>query len=331
MNCLFLILKYQLLNKMKKNILLIIVALSFKGFAQTDDLLDMIDKEAKPTTNYTTATFKGTRLINGQTNETIAAKHMNFWIQHRFGRVNSGFENYWGLDESRVRIGFDYGVTNNLMIGIGRSSFEKTADYFAKYKLLKQSSGAKNMPFTLTLLAGGAINTMPTGYISDLGSPVKFFDNTERQSYFGQLILARKFSEAVSLQLMPTFLHNNKVDSPYLNNDIIAMGVGGRVKISKRISINGEYYAQLGDQVSGVPPNIDVVGKPYKNSLALGVDIETGGHVFQLHFTNSRGMIEKQYITGTTGSWTKGDIHYGFNVSRTFTFDPKSKQKKKTE
>ncbi|KAF4530227.1 hypothetical protein B566_EDAN018388, partial [Ephemera danica] len=144
-----------------------------KALTTTDDLMDQLEKDIKPTTDVTMATFKGTRLINGQTNETIAAKHMNMWIQHRFGRVNSGFEGFYGLDESRVRIGFDYGLTDNLMIGIGRSSFQKTADYFAKWKVLKQSKGAKNMPFTATILAGGAINAMPTGYPTEVTNELR--------------------------------------------------------------------------------------------------------------------------------------------------------------
>ena len=301
----------------------ILFLLVFKLTAQ-DDLMDQLDKEVKPTIDYTNATFKGTRLINGQTNETIAAKHLNFWIQHRFGRVNSGFNGFWGLDESRVRIGFDYGITDNLMIGIGRSSFQKTSDYFVKYKLFRQSKGARIMPVTATLLAGGAINAMPTGYSTELGTTMNFNNNIERQSYFGQLILARKFNESVSFQLMPTFLHNNKTESADVKNDIFAVGIGGRVKVSKRISVNGEYYAQVRSYDGNS-------AYPYKNSLSLGVDIETGGHVFQLHLTNSRGMIEKQYIAGTTGLWQKGDIHYGFNVSRVFSFDPKTKQAKKKE
>jgi Membrane bound beta barrel domain (DUF5777) len=298
-----------------------LLLMSVMAYCQ-DDLMDQLDKETKPTTDYTTATFKGTRLMNGQTNETMAAKHMNMWIQHRFGRVNTGFEGFYGLDESRVRIGFDYGITNNLMVGIGRSSFQKTADYFLKYKLFRQSKGLKNMPFTTTLLAGGAINAMPTGYTTELGTTMKFFDNVERQSYFGQIILARKFSESLSLQIMPTFLHNNKAESTEVENDVAAVGIGGRIKLSKRISLNGEYYAVIREYED------DNDTYPYKNSLSIGFDIETGGHVFQLHFTNSRGMIEKQFITGTTGQWSKGDIHYGFNISRVFSFDPKTKKKK---
>jgi Membrane bound beta barrel domain (DUF5777) len=311
--------------KMKLIYSFVLLILCFDAFSQ-DDLMDQLDKETKPTTDYTTATFKGTRLMNGQTNETIAAKHMNMWIQHRFGRVNTGFEGFYGLDESRVRIGFDYGLTDNLMIGIGRSSFEKTSDYFVKYKLLRQSKGAKKMPLSATLLLGGAINAMPTGYTTDMGEVMKFNNNKERQSYFGQLILARKFSESVSIQLMPTFLHNNKTETAFLENNVFALGFGGRVKVSKRISLNGEYYLAIDPNSDGFLTVANT--KKYENSLSFGVDIETGGHVFQLHFTNSRGMIEKQYITGTTGQWSKGDIHYGFNISRVFSFDPKTKKKK---
>jgi hypothetical protein len=303
----------------KKIAFLTCICLSTKVLAQ-DDLLDQLDKEAPKETNYSSATFKGTRLMNGQTSETLAPKHLNMWIQHRFGRLNSGFNGFYGLDESRVRIGFDYGITERLMVGIGRSSFEKTADYFVKYKLLRQSNGLRNMPFTATLLAGGAINASETGYTSELGNLVKFYNNTQRQSYFGQLILARKFSEGFSLQLMPTFMHNNLSESTAIDNNILALGVGGRIKLSKRTSFNVEYYSPL--------ESLSDEAFPYKNSLAIGFDIETGGHVFQLHFTNSRGMIEKQYITGTTGQWSKGDIHYGFNVSRVFSFDPATKKKK---
>jgi hypothetical protein len=298
-----------------------LVALLFctKVWAQ-DDLLDQLEKQAPTETNYTTATFKGSRLMNGQTVETIAKKHLNMWIQHRFGRVNSGFDGFYGLDESRVRIGFDYGVSDRLMVGIGRSSFEKTADYFAKYKLLRQSTGNRSMPITATLLVGGAINTAATGYTTELGNTMKFYNNTERQSYFGQLIIGRKFSEGFSLQLMPTLLHNNKTESNTIDNNLAVIGIGGRMKLTKRTSFNAEYYSPI--------EALSDDSFPYKNSLAIGFDIETGGHVFQLHFTNSRGMIEKQYIAGTAGQWSKGDIHYGFNVSRVFSLDPSTKKKK---
>lgn len=296
--------------------MLALLFVSAKIIAQ-DDLLDQLEKEAPQTKSFTTATFKASRLMNGQTVETLAPKHMNMWIQHRFERLNTGFEGFWGLDGSRVRIGFDYGITDRLMVGIGRSSFEKTADYFAKYKLIRQGTGPGSMPFTASVLVGGAMTAMPTRSVTELGNIIRFNNNRERQSYFAQVLLARKFSESLSLQLMPTFLHNNKSESADIPNDLVALGAGGRIKLSKRITFNAEYYARLGD---------DEV--PYKNSLAIGFDIETGGHVFQLHFTNSRGMIEKQYIAGTLGQWSEGDIYYGFNISRVFSFDPSTKKKK---
>jgi lipopolysaccharide assembly outer membrane protein LptD (OstA) len=235
--------------------------------------------------------------------------------------VNSGFiDNFFGLDEAKIRLGLEYSLTDKWLVGAGRSTIEKTYDLYSKYKVVAQSN---KMPITATLYGGMTTNTMPTGYTTAIGNVMRYQNNLQRQSYFGQLLIARKFSDKLSLQVMPTILHNNKSESIYLENRLLSMGFGGRYKLTNRFSISAEYYKNLVDkedyeESAGTP-------YPYQDSFSLGIDIETGGHVFQLHFTNSRGMIEKHFIGQTPGSWGAGDIFYGFNVARTFSLEPKKK------
>lgn len=288
-------------------ILSLILTVAQSLYAQ-DDLMSILDKE-KTGPVFTTATFKSTRIINGQSIETIAEKHLDFRISHRFGAVNSGFTNLWGLDEARIRIGLEYGITDRLMVGVGRSSYQKTYDYFAKYKLLRQSN-RRFEPVSITAYAGAFTNATPT-------SPdMKFYNNLERQSYVGQLLIARKFGERFSLQLSPTILHRNKTETTIDENTLYATGIGGRFKLTKRTSFNAEYFYTL-KQIG----TTYVRDPQYKDCFSMGFDIETGGHVFQLHLSNSRGMIENQFIGATAGRWSKGDIFYGFNISRVFSFD----------
>ena len=296
-----------------KKLLTLFCLISTRVFSQ-DDLMKMLDDENKNQTIYTAATFKATKLINGQTIETVGKNQLNFWISHRFGAINSGFiDNFFGLDEARIRLGLEYGITNQLTIGIGRSSQEKMYDFYGKYKLLRQSN---SMPVTLTLYGSNAISTVATGSTLESGTVMKYYDNIERMTYTGQILLARKFSERFSLQVMPTFLHFNRAETVNTPNNMVALGVGGRMKLSKRLSISGEYYYADFNR----PANSN-----YYNSLALGLDIETGGHVFQFHLTNSRGMIERQFIAQTTKQWSDGGIFYGFNIARSFSLDKKAK------
>lgn len=281
-------------------------------FAQdTTDISKMLEEELKANeknkTFYTTATFKTTRLIDGHSVENTAPGVLDFKISHRFGTiggVNGGAYNFFGLDIARMRMGFDYGITNTLMIGIGRSTSLKTYDAFFKWKILRQSTGKRKMPVTVSYVPTiGLITFRDT-------ATYKFFSN--RINFTHQLLIGRKFSEGLSLQLMPTVIHRNyPVDNG--PNDVFAIGIGGRQKLSKRTSFNVEYYYQI--------PKYRVPGST--NVLSLGFDIETGGHVFQLHLTNSSSMTESNFITGNTGSWGKGDILFGFNISRVFTISKK--------
>ncbi len=277
----------------------------------------MMEEESKIAdlnrTDYTTATFKTTRLINGHSIENTGAGILDLKVSHRFGTLNKGAYEWFGLDNATMRIGLDYGLTDRLMIGVGRSTFEKQYDGFFKVKLLRQSKGKKVMPVSVGFVSSLMLKTLravPEGVKDSTHFSDKLF-------YAYQLIIARKFSESTSLQIVPTLVHHNLVTTASEHNDQLAMGIGGRQKISKRVSINAEYYFVL--------PATKLEGT--HNSLSLGFDIETGGHVFQLHFTNSTGMSERTFISETTGQWSKGDIHFGFNISRVFAIGGKKKLK----
>lgn len=276
----------------------------------TTDLLSLLEQEdAKDKTEYAKASFKTTRVINAQSMENVAGGVMDMKISHRFGFLSGGAYELFGLDQAYIRIGLDYGITDRLMVGWGRSNFEKTYDVFFKYKLLRQSTGKKNMPVTLSWFSSSSINTLKWQDTTR----VNYF--TSRLSYTHQLILGRKFSESTSLQIMPTLVHRNIVKNLDEKNDVFALGIAGRQKLTKRMAINAEYFYLLPGQVDS----------KYQHSLSLGLDLETGGHVFQLHFTNSTSMIERGFVTETVGNWLKGDIHFGFNVSRVFTIKRKKK------
>jgi Membrane bound beta barrel domain (DUF5777) len=306
-----------------KNLLIVcfFLAIALPRVHAQDDLMKMLDAETakEKKRDYTTATFKTSRLINGHSIENAAAGVLDLKISHRFGMVNKGGYEFFGLDQATMRLGLDYGISNRLMVGIGRSTFQKQYDAFGKFKILRQSKGGRwPSPVSISAVSTIMLKTLKWE------DPTRKNFYTSRLSYAHQLIIARKFSEGLSLQLMPSLVHYNIVQATVDPNDIFAMGVGGRIKLSKRLSFNAEYYHIL-------PVSI-VAGEGYmipgtKNSLAVGFDIETGGHVFQLHFTNSTGMTEKTFITETTGDFFKGDIHFGFNVSRVFTIKDKRKKK----
>ena len=281
-----------------------------------DDLMKMLEEETKndQTKEFTKATFKTTRIINGHSIENVAPGVLDFRISHRFGYVNSGAYEMWGLDQASMRLGLDYGITKRLMIGVGRSSFEKQFDGFTKFKILQQSTGTHAMPVTISAVASMIYKSLK------FEDPTRENYATSNMYYTGQLLIGRKFTESLSLQVMPTMIHYNLVRLASDPNDIFALGIGGRIKISKRVSFNAEYYYQL--------PTFQLPGT--QNSIALGFDIETGGHVFQLNFTNSTGMTERTFISETTGNFFKGDIHFGFTISRVFTIvKPKELRKPK--
>jgi hypothetical protein len=296
---------------MKKKTLAIFILSTLYSVANiyaqdVSDLMSQMENDAKKENKnkkeYVTATFKTTRLINGHSVENVGKKVLDVRISHRFGTLKDGSYSLFGLDNAQMKLDFDYGVSDRLMVGFGHSSYQKTYDAFFKYKILRQSTGYKSMPITLSYVPTIAVKTLK-------------WDNPDQKNYFTsrlafshQLIIGRKFSEGTSFQLMPSYVHYNIVPLASDPNDIYAIGIGGRQKLSKRVSFNAEYYYQI-------------PGHKFTNStncLSIGFDIETGGHVFQLHFTNATNMTEKGFIAETTNKWGKGEILFGFNLSRVF-------------
>lgn len=280
---------------------LIAVFVAAFGSLAAQDLLSLLDEE-EPTKEYLTNAFKSTRIINTHSTEFLGAGVLDVRILHRFGLINGGIRNLYGLDQANMRLGFDYGISKRWMVGIGRSNVNKELDGFVKYRLLWQARGEGSSPVSAVLVAGSTLHTMP-----DDPTRVNFFSS--RITYYGQLLISRKFSENFTLQVTPSVVHYNLVEKVSDANDIYSVGLGGRYKLSKRVAINWDYQYVL----PGFLP------EGYYNYLGIGFDLETGGHVFQLHFANSVGMNERAFITRTNEQLSKMDVRLGFNLSRVFT------------
>jgi len=260
---------------------------------------------------YAEETFKASRIILGQSVENPPNGVLTLLISHHFGALNSGFYNFFGLDQSSTRLGLEYGATNWLAIGLGRSTYDKTWDGYLKFRILRQSKGARKMPLSLGIFTNIAVNTLKL----TTDRPDYFY---ARLSYCTQVLFARKFGEIFSLQLTPTWIHMNLVPTPQDHNDIFSLGAGASVKVSEVVSLNVEYfYLFPGQHLDG-----------NKNSFSISCDIKAGAHVFQLFLTNSQGNFEEAFIGDTKGKWFNGDIYFGFNIHRMFTVKyPKAKKK----
>jgi hypothetical protein len=287
-----------------KNIPFVFLFLVFGFGLKAQNIEDLLDNQIKdqPKTELVPYTFKSVLLINSHTTKLPDKGDWVLLISHRFAPFSTGFSSLWGLDGATVRLGVEYGLTGTTSLGFGRSTYKSNYDLYAKQLLVRQSTGAKNMPLTLALM--GVANISSSKWPAD-GRTYLF---AHRMSYTLQLMASRKFNRSISVQVMPTFVHRNLVAAPADHNDILACGIGGRFKISNRVALTGEYHYVLPNQTS-----TSIV-----NPLSFGVDIETGGHVFQLFVTNASAIYDAGFITETTSKWSAGDVRFGFNLSRTF-------------
>ena len=296
---------------MKKILLLsaLFSAASLSSFAQADSLMNMLNADDKggASKQYATATFKSTRVIDGASVENLGAGVLDFRITHRFGQLSQGGANFYGLDNATTMINVDYGINRWLMVGLAHSAFNKEDQGFVKAKILRQEKSS--MPVTVSYYGSCDLETM-TAPVLPSGDSWHF---SNRLAFTNQILVGRKFNDRISLQLMPTVVHYNLVDSTKFSNNTFAMGVAGRVKLTQRFALTGEYYYRLNNT------DLLVNGQKTYNALSLGVDIETGGHVFQFMITNAQGMTERTFIGQTTDRWAKGELHIGFNISRVFT------------
>ncbi|HEV7332151.1 MAG TPA: DUF5777 family beta-barrel protein [Flavisolibacter sp.] len=285
---------------MRYNVFALFFILICTSRLAAQDLLSQIE-DTTPKKEYVTAAFKSTRVIMTHSMEMLNPGVLDFRILHRFGNINQGIGEFFGLDDATIRLGLDYGISKSLTIGIGRGSYRKELDGFLKFRAVQQATGPGGAPFSMLLAGGAAVQTAPwSGHKADESF-------TNRLAYYTQLIVGRKFSDAFTLQIAPTVVHRNLVATGDDNNTF-AVGTAGRIRLSRRVSLNIDHYTIFNTEKS-----FDTYFP-----LSVGFDIETGGHVFQLHFTNAIGMNERAILTETINRWGNGDIQFGFNISRTF-------------
>ncbi|GGD29319.1 DUF5777 family beta-barrel protein [Flavobacterium orientale] len=288
--------------------ILLFLLLPFIGWTQ-DDLLNSLD--SIETNQRVTSAFKSLKIINLESTKLASKGDFYFVVAHRFDYFNNGFDDFFGLDNANTQLKFLYGATDWLTVHVARSGFQETYDLAAKYLIKSQIK--EGFPVTIVGFNSVSINSE----LKEKDYPKLKFEN--RLSYVTQLLISRKFSDKLTLQIAPSYFHENTLrDILDENNQAIlpnpqdnsqfALGMGGRYKLTSRWSINMDYAAHLNRTHQSI----------YRNPLSIGVDLETGGHVFQMHFTNSRAMHESGFLGQTSGDWSKGEIAFGFNLVRVF-------------
>ncbi len=271
-------------------------------FAQ-DDLLKMLQDEAIPKKEPVIAMFKTNKLINIHTNETVRKRNLDVRISHLFGNMGKesggGIHNLYGIDQSAdIRIGFHYGITDHLMVGVSRAKRNEDLEGLVKYKIVDQTTD-NAIPVSVSAF---------TNMTYSVKESADFKNDTYRFVYCSQVILARKFSSRLSVVVMPTFTHRNFVGADDENNTWSLSG-GFRFKFTPSASVIFDYSKTLGRE-NLVLPRYDVMG--------AGIEIETGGHVFTLMFSNASGILENDYLVNTFDAWDKGGYKLCFNISRMF-------------
>jgi len=275
--------------------------LCWSQFSFSQELLSLLNENSS-SPQIVSSIFKDSRVVNAQSSKQSSKGEFKFLIQHRFGTLNSGFYNLWGLDNSHVRIGLDYGLSKRVALSLGRSSNLKQYDASVKARLLQQS---QKVPLVLSVYSAVFV-----AHPSEFTRIQDNYDFLNQIAFANQLIIARKMSSKISLILLPTHLHlNSLTQTESFTSDPLFFGLGGRFKLSKKVSLNSEYFIALSEMAVN-----------YQNMLSLGFDIETGGHVFSLHLSNSRGMNEHAFLAQNNAQWLDGGLYFGFNISRVFAW-----------
>ena len=270
------------------------ISLSSLSQDNLESFLDPIDTHS----NERSRTFFSTRIVNVHSVDVYNPGALDLRISHRFGPISDGLYQLFGLDQATIRIGLEYGFSEKIMVGLGRSTYKKNYDGFFKYAIIQQSK-TKNIPFSISYFSSVSLESIR-----------KTQDNYPflgRLNFCNQLLIASKLSSKISVQLMPTLIHKNMVENSQFNNNTFLLGSGFRYKFSNLVALNMEYHYILNNNL-----------EDRYNSFSIGIDLETGGHVFQLHFTNSLSMYEVGFLTETFKSWLDGGVHFGFNISREF-------------
>ncbi len=288
---------------MKKSILIsVLIVFPLIGYGQEDSLLKELESLSENEQIFELPAFKALQIGNLQSTKVVSKGDLYLVVAHRFGYLKNGITDFFGLDQANTKIQLLYGIKKNLQLGVSRDSYQKTYSGTAKYRLLKQSN---KLPLNLSLYGSIDVN-------SQLKKSVyPGLKQLDRFSYTAQILAAKRFSEKLSLQIAPIFVRHNLQDLNYTKEQThnqVLLGTGGRYKLSNRFSVNFDYVYNFSRNKNSL----------YKNPLTIGVDIETGGHVFQLLFTNSRASNDSSFLTETLGDWSKGQISFGFNIVRVF-------------
>ena len=313
-----------MLNNLRLLIFFFVVPAS-ACYSQAD--LNALLEEEKPVVKKVYATFKTAKLGNAQTVEQVSKKHLDFRISHRFGNVydatnknplNESFQTFLGFDQaSDIRISLDYGLSERLSVGLARSKYNRLVDGNLKYRILTQTSDFK-IPVTLVFYSSAGYLHVPTSQL--YAGVAKDFPTKEahRFNYVSQLIIASRLSSKLSVELLPGYFHRNFIrervnttTNEADQNGFFTLGFGARMKLSRRVSVIADYFYNFAAYYKNNPS----VHQP----LSLGVELETGGHVFSLYYTNAEALVENNYLAGSADSWRKGQVKFGFSISRTFS------------
>jgi len=262
------------------------------------DLDSLLNRTSDEADGVVIESFNGSRIGNGQSTNLPGNGELQMVIGHRFGKISGGFYEFFGLDQATMRLGFDYGFNDWLAAGFGRSTMEKTWDLYAKSKIVGQKTGGS--PINFTMYAAGSVNTLKNVY------PTGNDGFGDRLSVTVQGLVSRKFKR-FSLQLAPVYVHTFYDPRSSGSEHLFSAGMAASLRLTRFLDLTAEYYAAM------VKPSYDIT-----NPFTLGLDIVTGGHLFQLVFTNAQAMFEKGLLSNTNGKWTAGDIYFGFNLTRTF-------------
>lgn len=302
---------------MKKIFTLLLILQSCLLYAQ-DDLLKMLADSVPKKSQCVIATFKSTRIISAHSNETLKHRNLDFRIAHRFGNIGAqsggGVHSLYGFyNSSDILISFEYGITDRLMVGVSTSKRNEAYQGFGKLKALIQTTDNK-IPVSVTLFTNAVITI-------EKATDDRYQNQSHRLSYCSQVIIARKFSKKLSFEILPTLVHRNYVFYKDDENDLYSIGGAGRWKFSRSSAIITEYFYTF----SKFRSNNTVT--PFYAPLSIGYEVETGGHVFSLMFSNSSGILENDFIPNTTDSWLKGGFKFSFNISRVFVIGGNSSNK----
>ncbi len=280
-----------------KQITLIFVSVLLLSTTHGQSLDELVNDETTDKQDEAIDLFRGNRLVNGHATKFTTEGELILFIAHRFGKLNGGFYELFGLDQASMRFGFDYGVSDQFNLGFGRSTIHKTYDLYAKLKFVQATAQS---PFDIVAIGGYSVSTLRNFF------PGGSDGLADRSTFWGQLLLATQLND-VSFQLMPTALNSGYVPGLGDSHTNFALGAGASAKISKRVSLNAEYYYQISNDFPDA-----------SSPLSFGIDVETGGHLFQLTISNTQAMFEKGFISENTGNWGDGEIYFGFNLIRVF-------------